>query len=547
MPYIPTGCQPILDLRILSTLNRWISDCQTHDEPFLGFLPLRVLDVGTEGESIRLLETQHDRGLYTTLSHCWGKKQLITTTTKTLRRRMDGISLDELSRTFREAVMTTRLVGIRYLWIDSLCILQDSPTDWEIQSSHMGDIFSNSYMTIAAAAAMDGSEGCLNREPPNRQTVSIAGTMARVPGVKLFVGRHTEPEDAPGFHGDLPRHLLSMPLCTRGWTMQELMLSPRILYFAGNDVFWECHQGLQCHCPTRHTWELPPMKSMFITSKSINNGKDPQFWFREWRELVETYSKRSLTKQTDILPALAGIARRHQTFHLSQYLAGLWESDLLIDLFWSRPILLSNIIKAKDKVRRPYPRCAPTWSWASIQGPVNWQNKQLPDKFEQPATVIRASYEVGKNSWGQPLRGELKLKGLVSRAVLDIHQVSGDTGTRSCQIRWRWGDLFQSGVWIFPEQAILDVEDFTDEDRFTALRLGVKTVPFEFESINNESEQVELGPPDDVIINYVIHYYLILKRVLWMRGPYERVGIFMKTVKRGEKFHPGSERVITII
>ncbi|CZR68464.1 uncharacterized protein PAC_18363 [Phialocephala subalpina] len=551
LPYIPSGCQAVLDLRLkanVSIIERWISDSIIRDEQNASILPLRVLDVGTGGQTISLLETHSDCGLYTTLSHCWGKTLFITTTTATLPTRMEGIQLSDLPRTFLEAVMITRLIGLRYLWIDSLCIIQDSTTDWETQSSLMGDIFSNSYVTIAAAGASDSSHGCLMECLPDRQTVEFTCSIGEAPKVQLFVGRHMEPEEAPGFHGDLPQHLLSMPLCTRGWTMQELMLSPRILYFTGDDVFWECRQGLQCHCPVRHVWNLSSIKSTLIGHKTRFSYKEPELCFKEWRELVENYSQRFLTKQTDVLPALSGIARRHQSLHNSPYLAGLWEIDLLVDLFWSRPIHLSDkywYVEVQTRLTRPYPSCAPSWSWASVKGPVNWQNKDLPDEFERPAKLIKAISTVGNNPWGQPLSSQLLMQGILINVDLDIHHVSDQYTMRRCQIR------FDSRCWMGLEQATLDVDDFADHDRFAVFMIGMKTVPFEVNGTNDMRKLRQSGIElDDLIISHRMYYYLVLKRVPGTPRHYQRVGIFIKTVKAGEKWSPGdreAQKVITLV
>jgi hypothetical protein len=160
--------------------------------------------------------------------------------------------------------------------------------------------------------------------------------------------------------------------------------------------------------------------------------------------------------------------------------------ELLIDLFWSRSLSPSNILRGSGiprslaRTTRPCPASVPTWSWASIQGAVDWKNKQLPNKFEQPATIIDVTYEVGENPWGQPLRGELKLKGKLFSA--GIYQVrTDDSGAMCCQIFVRAN--FRTQDWMLPEQnAILDILDFTDKDRFAAFRVGVRSVPFETES-----------------------------------------------------------------
>ena len=199
-----------------------------------------------------------------------------------------------------------------------------------------------------------------------------------------------------------------MPLCTCGWTLQEVLLLPHILYLTGDDIFWAVEQGLRCHCPTQYVFKIGDIKSKFLVSMAKLGEANHQTWSKEWRDLVENNSTRLLTKQSEIflLPVLSGLARRHQNLHISQYLAGSWAAELLIDLFWSRTLSSPNVFwgtatpGSLARATRPYPDSAPTWSWVSIQGAVDWKNKQLPSKFEQPATVIDAAYEIGENPWG---------------------------------------------------------------------------------------------------------------------------------------------------
>jgi hypothetical protein len=95
-----------------------------------------------------------------TLSHCWGSAQLITTTANTIKQRIAGIPLEDLPQTFKDAVSLTRNLGIRYLWIDSLCIKQLDEEDWETEARKMGSVYSHSYLNIAATSSAEGRGGC---------------------------------------------------------------------------------------------------------------------------------------------------------------------------------------------------------------------------------------------------------------------------------------------------------------------------------------------------------------------------------------------------
>ena len=117
---------------------------------------------------VRLYETQRELAHYTTLSHCWGKKRIVTTTKATLGQRKLEVQWPRLSRTFQDAINITRALGIRYIWIDSLCIIQDDKEDWERESAKMAEIYSCSYLNLAATGSADGDGGCFF----NRSTLS---------------------------------------------------------------------------------------------------------------------------------------------------------------------------------------------------------------------------------------------------------------------------------------------------------------------------------------------------------------------------------------
>ena len=155
----------------LDIFSRWIEqqllqcnenhpDCNTNHD-VLPILPTRVLDLGENPgkDSIRLYETNKSFGRYATLSHCWGLVGPLTTTRDTRPQRLQGIALNDLPNTFRDAVLVTRKLGIRYLWIDSLCILQGDKTDWETESGRMADVYSNAYINLAASSSRDSRGG----------------------------------------------------------------------------------------------------------------------------------------------------------------------------------------------------------------------------------------------------------------------------------------------------------------------------------------------------------------------------------------------------
>lgn len=229
----------------LRLASLWLQRClQTHRDCNLGYelepsLPTRILDVGPPDGSQQpvLYTTSHERGSYVALSHCWGKDPLLTTTSKTLSERETGIPLADLPKSFRHAVYVTRTMCVRYLWIDSLCILQDCKRDWEVESSKMADYYSDALFTIAADNASDATKGCFRpRSILDTRPIEISLKFLANPadeGVRQYV-RRSAPTRLE------PRYASRSPLQARGWTLQEEVLSRRLLVFGEDQLTFHC-------------------------------------------------------------------------------------------------------------------------------------------------------------------------------------------------------------------------------------------------------------------------------------------------------------------
>jgi len=164
-----------------SLIKSWIENCHSlhenckrslsgeiMDENYDPSLPTRVLDVGDDSsQHVVLIETGSRQGRYVALSHCWGppEKRPLRTTKNTLTDHLDGIAIEALPKTFKDAVTITRALGVRYLWIDSLCIMQDSQEDWEKEASQMREVYQFSYCNIAGTDARDSTEGLIFDRP----------------------------------------------------------------------------------------------------------------------------------------------------------------------------------------------------------------------------------------------------------------------------------------------------------------------------------------------------------------------------------------------
>lgn len=198
--------------------------------------PTRLIDVGTEGkEPIRLLKTnQNEQYRYIALSHCWGQMsddQRFCTYESNVKQRMANIPYDQMPATFRDAIRVTRALGVRYLWIDSLCIIQKNAADWRNESGKMEDVFNNAYCTIAASSASSSLVGFLGPRQP-RDTIRLATSSG-----PFYLAEHID-----DFAADVEKSILS----SRGWVFQERALSRRTIFFTSTQVYWECGDGVIC-------------------------------------------------------------------------------------------------------------------------------------------------------------------------------------------------------------------------------------------------------------------------------------------------------------
>ena len=158
-------------LTAISRVREWLDECNkhAHSKAQKAALPSRVIDttVDVDGSFVKLHETngREEDTKYLTLSYCWGKSPHFLTTKATLEERKRQITVQDLPQTYQDAILLTRELGIRYLWIDSVCICQGDTGDWERESALMRSIYSNAYMTVSADRAANGSEGFLGSRP----------------------------------------------------------------------------------------------------------------------------------------------------------------------------------------------------------------------------------------------------------------------------------------------------------------------------------------------------------------------------------------------
>lgn len=322
----------------VANMRFWIDSCnEKHDacktDPTP--LPTRVLDV-QDLQAIKLHESGGRCDRYIALSHCWGSSRAFLTEHSTLNARKEGFSLEEVPKTFRDAILVTHTLGIRYLWLDSLCIIQDDISDWKVESSRMGDVYANSYLTISAANADDDARGFLGVRRFRYASLKITSSGGQSTQVYL----HDYRAHISGGEG-------SQPLDSRAWTLQEQLLPRRTLRFGMWGMSWECQHGDFAECKR-------------IGDKGLQGG----FLDFSWLDITKWYSFRDLTYDKDKLPALAGLASRFGESHFGNYCAGLWWENMPECLLWQRD--------TGSLLQKPSRYLAPTWSWASLNGCIDY-------------------------------------------------------------------------------------------------------------------------------------------------------------------------------
>jgi hypothetical protein len=229
----------------------WVQTCsESHKECIPSAstdskLPTRVLEV-ISGEGLpclRLIVSDHRFGRYATLSHVWGRLQIITTNLNTVQDRLEGISPRDLSNTFYHAVVTTRKLGFRYLWIDSLCIIQDSKEDWSHEASLMGQYYQNSAVTIAAVSSKDSDDGFFFERDP--LSVTPCPTQMLFPKSSQAVDGFLRPslnwdpvQETTGFQRP--------PLWQRAW-VSYLLLHGRSRNCPADAIYFRFYKSAYCH------------------------------------------------------------------------------------------------------------------------------------------------------------------------------------------------------------------------------------------------------------------------------------------------------------
>ncbi|KAJ3541675.1 hypothetical protein NM208_g4501 [Fusarium decemcellulare] len=297
---------------------------------------------------------------YVAFTHCWGSAKSLKLLKNNQEHLCTGIQVRDLPQSYQEAIATCLGLELEFIWIDSLCIIQDSETDWQQEAATMGTLYGSAALNLCAAAAADNSEASFTA-----RDLSLINP--------LRISCDWEGEGKGEFNVvsiDLQFvDIRSSPLRSRGWIFQEMSLSSSSLLLGRMQLWWHCREKLACDT---FPDGLPKVFSSFwladvesIKDKNHETPADRDQWRAMWHARCRQYTQTKFTKERDRLIAFSGVVQKFQNTYAipNDYVAGLWRFELPAALCWS--------VSGIGKVSRSPEYKAPSWSWMSLDGPIN--------------------------------------------------------------------------------------------------------------------------------------------------------------------------------
>ncbi|KAJ3457106.1 hypothetical protein MRS44_014247 [Fusarium solani] len=339
--------------------------------------------------------------LYIALSYCWGGTKVLKLTAATEKELKSGVSISRLPRTIQDAVWVTRQLDMRYIWVDSMCIIQDSPADWAKEAASMGDVYRNCHFAIAALGASSSAEGLFTKRDPlafmpcrlytdeNEHDINIVGSLSAAHQV-FFDGA---------------------PLHTRGWVLQERILAPRTLNF-GAVLAWECREVRRSDLGMHEEDRLPKASLHSFTPHnkgSMPSDEEREAFRRFWEDdILHHYTRTRLTDWTDRLVAISGLIQDLEDRTGWESVCGLWKPILRQGLCWT------PLFKSMKRVPG-----APTWSWGSVNGDL-YHPADLP--VNKRASTFLADIDIRPLGVAREEQSVIRRIPRLVRRVLNGHQ-----------------------------------------------------------------------------------------------------------------------------
>jgi len=382
---------------------------------------------------------------------------MFTTTRETLAERYRNIPFSQLPKTFQDAVQIARALGFQYLWIDSLCIIQDDTTDWELESAKMAGIYEESCLTIAATASVDSKGGFFfnrwTRQPWGRRSNIETFEFQRTFGDgdrtvyvrQAFESGHFTIAGTPLY----PKFFTNTgPLLHRAWAYQERIMAPRVLHVNTDEMFWECKHCTLCECGYL-SWDRkqsdlehlnrqgplvarPSSTSKSRIARAVDQATPIENVRLIWQHILKDYTTLALTKESDRLPAISGLASFLSQRFETRYLAGLWEDNLAVELSWQRERSTTQGLCWRNTTSN-----MPSWSWASIvrshsgADNINRHNHicnvlVFGELIQDPRLkILHADCKViGTNPFGEVSGGTISISGALINVKLHLKRES---------------------------------------------------------------------------------------------------------------------------
>lgn len=377
-----------------STIEDWLRECsdQHHcsDKHKGGqqWYPTRLIELITP-ELFRVIRSdseifQKGKG-YLTLSHRWGNGEFLQLTTDNVPGFEQGLPTTSLRKTFQDALIIAQRLD-KYIWIDSLCIIQsgDNGADWRQECTTMAKVYSNSFCNISADWGNE-NDGFFSQRDDIHSPCHVM--------LRWKVSEGTSPSQRPKPSPKVAHFIVKpnlwhdevvkSPLNCRGWVVQERLLAPRALHFSPQQVSWECGQGWKCEILPLPVSTSPMCRSNYdrLKGQGFSDKELQQSPLQErrrlcltgselpasgrsslldwWSGVVEDYMACQLTKPSDRLVAIAGVARELSPILGDRYAVGLWAQSLPWSLTW----VIGSDVTGRCRSTEYY---TPTFSWAKV-------------------------------------------------------------------------------------------------------------------------------------------------------------------------------------
>jgi Heterokaryon incompatibility protein (HET) len=396
-------------------------------------LPKRLLDLG---DNIKLVDNVQSDWNYAALSYCWGVyelnainlksndtsatttpdflKRFSLTTSSTISKHMENIPIEVLPKTIRDAIAITRRLGIQYLWVDCLCIIQDSDIDWEIESPKMGTIYHRAKVTISVDRGDNMDSGCFNDSDnvrsfaANQSLLKFGQHNFQSNGQAIYFREYSKGEGIRVFNSttvdlikksqeDPFNHALGSRLESRAWCFQERVLSSRILHYSMSQLYWECDHCFEPEDPSlsfKVSKNGASLYSPLFTSRraslELTNNTD---LIMTWcYHMLEDYCGRKVTFPSDRLPAISSIARLFNLQLQTEYVAGIFASVVHVGLAWAA----QNPQAPPDNAEQ---NGLPSFSWISrAENRIRWHRFNFRDRINtcqfENAEISRRSQDL---------------------------------------------------------------------------------------------------------------------------------------------------------